>query len=62
MRVTDPHKAGRGYKVVSKCSGIHESTVRQIILWVLFLEDGCPVKMTSKAQLRIFYEVKKNNK
>uniref|UniRef100_A0AAR2K185 Transposase Tc1-like domain-containing protein n=1 Tax=Pygocentrus nattereri TaxID=42514 RepID=A0AAR2K185_PYGNA len=60
------HKAGKGYKAISKTLEIHQSTVRQTIYkWRQFgtvatlPRSGRPVKMTPRAQRRHINEVKK---
>ena len=64
------HKAGKGYKSISKSLDVHQSTVRQIVYkWRKFSNVatlprsgrcGCPAKMTARAQCRMLNEVKKN--
>ena len=61
------HKAGKGYKSISKSLDVHQSTVRQIVYtWRKFstvatlLKNGHPAKMTARAQRRMLNEVKKN--
>ena len=61
------HKAGKGYKSISKSLDVHQSTVRQIVYkWRKFstvatlLRSGHPAKMTARAQRRMLNEVKKN--
>lgn len=65
-KIVDLHKAGKGYKVISKTLEIHQSTVRQTIYkWRQFgtvatlPRSGRPVKMTPRAQRRLINEVKK---
>lgn len=62
-RVADLHKAGKGYKAISKCLGIHQSSVRQIFYkWRQFStmatlpRSGHLAKMTPLAQCRILNE------
>lgn len=66
-RVVELHKSGKGYKLISKTLGIHQSTVRQILYkWrehgtvATLPRSGRPAKMTPKARRRILNEVKKN--
>uniref|UniRef100_A0A3B4X5Q9 Transposase Tc1-like domain-containing protein n=1 Tax=Seriola lalandi dorsalis TaxID=1841481 RepID=A0A3B4X5Q9_SERLL len=68
-RIVDLHKAGKGYKVISKTLEIHQSTVRQTIYkWRHFgtvatlPRSGRPVKMTPRAQRRLISEVKKQTR
>uniref|UniRef100_A0A3B4TNE5 Uncharacterized protein n=1 Tax=Seriola dumerili TaxID=41447 RepID=A0A3B4TNE5_SERDU len=65
-RMVDLHKAGKGYKVISKTLEIHQSTVRQTIYkWRHFgnvatlPRSGRPVRMTPRPQRRLINEVKK---
>lgn len=65
-RIVDFHKAGKGYKTISKSLDVHQSTVRQIIYkWRMFGTvtslpwSGRPAKMTPRVQCRILREVKK---
>lgn len=65
-RIVDLHRAGKGYKVISKTLEIHLPIVRQTIYkWRHFgtvatlPRSGRPVKMTPKAQWRLINEVKK---
>ena len=65
-RIGDLHKAGKGYKVISKILEIHQSTMRQTIYkWRHFgtvatlPRCGRPVKKTPRAQQRLISEVKK---
>ena len=67
LRIVDLHKAGKGYKSISKSLAVHQSTVRQIVYkWRKFStaatlpRSGRPVKMTARAQRRLLNEVKKN--
>ena len=67
LRIVDLHKAGKGYKSISKSLDVHQSTVRQIVYkWRKFStvatlpRSGCPAKMTARAQRRMLNEVKKN--
>ena len=67
LRIVNLHKAGKGYKSISKSLDVHQSTVRQIVYkWRKFstvatLPRSCrPAKMTSRAQRRMLNEVKKN--
>ncbi|KAI7813750.1 putative dentin sialophosphoprotein-like [Triplophysa rosa] len=62
-RIVDLHKAGKGYKVISKTLEIHQSTVRQTSCkWRHFgtvatlPRSGRPVKMTPRAQRRLLNE------
>ena len=61
------HKAGKGYKSISKSLDVHQSTVRQIVCkWRNFSTvaslpwSGRPTKMTARAQRRMLNEVEKN--
>ena len=61
------HKAGKGYKSISKSLDVHKSTVRQIVYkWRKFStvatlpRSGRPAKMPARAQRRMLNEVKKN--
>ena len=65
--IVDLHKAGKGYKSISKSLDVHQSTVRQIVYkWRKFStvatlpRSGRPAKMTARAQRRMLNEVKKN--
>ena len=65
LSIVDLHKAGKGYKSISKSLAVHQSTVRQIVYkWITFSTaatlPGYPVKMTARAQRRLLNEVKKN--
>ena len=67
LRIVDLHKAGKGYKSISKSLDVHQSTVRQIVYkWRKFStvatlpRSGRPAKMTARAQRRMLNEVKKN--
>ena len=67
LRIVDLHKAGKGYKSISKSLAVHQSMVRQIVYkWRKFStaatlpRSGRPVKMTARAQHRLLNEVKKN--
>ena len=67
LRIVALHKAGMGYKSLSKSLDVHQSMVSQIVYkWRKFStvatlpRSGCPAKMTSRAQLRMLNEVKKN--
>ena len=69
LRIVDLHKAGKGYKSISKSLDVHQSTVRQIVYkWRKFstvatLPRSCrPAKMTARAQRRMLNGVKKNPK
>uniref|UniRef100_A0A8C5Q5S0 Transposase n=1 Tax=Leptobrachium leishanense TaxID=445787 RepID=A0A8C5Q5S0_9ANUR len=66
-RIVDLHKAGKGYKSISKSLDVHVSTLRQTVCkWRKFStvatlpRRGRPVKMTARAQRRMLNEVKKN--
>lgn len=66
-RIVELHKAGRGYKSISKSLDVHVSTVRQIIYkWREFKtvatlpRRGRPAKMTARAQRRMVSEVRRN--
>ena len=63
LRIVDLHKAGKGYKSISKSLDVHQSTVRQIVYkWRKFSTvatlpgNGCPAKMTARAQCRMLNE------
>ena len=63
------HKAGQGYKSISKSLDVHQSTVRQIVYkWRKFStiatlpRSSRPAKMTARAQRRMLNEVKKNSR
>ncbi len=64
-RVVDIHVAGKGHRVTSKTSDIHQSTVRQIVYKWRYVtmatlhRSGHPAK-APKAHCRMFNEVKKN--
>ena len=65
LRIVDLHKAGKGYKSISKSLDV-QSTVRQIIYkWRKFStvaalpRSGRPAKMTTRAQCRMLNDVKK---
>ena len=67
LRMVDLHKAGKGYKSISKSLDVHQSTVRQIVYkWRKFStvatlpRSSHPAKMTARAQRRMLNEVKKN--
>ena len=67
LRIVDLHKAGKGYKSISKSLDVHHSTVRQIVYkWRKFStvatlpRNRRPAKMTARAQRRMLNEVKKN--
>ena len=67
LRIVDLHRAGKGYKSISKSLDAHQSTVRQIVYkWRKFStvatlpRSGCPAEMTARAQRRMLNEVKKN--
>uniref|UniRef100_A0AAZ3QD12 Transposase n=1 Tax=Oncorhynchus tshawytscha TaxID=74940 RepID=A0AAZ3QD12_ONCTS len=67
LRMVDLHKAGKGYKSISKSLDVHQSTVRQMVYkWRKFStvatlpRSGRPAKMTARAQYRMLNEVKKN--
>jgi transposase len=67
LRIVDLHKAGKGYKSISKSLDVHQSTVRQIVYkWRKFSTvatlpmSSRPAKMTAKGQRRMLNEVKKN--
>ena len=67
LRIVDLHKAGKGYKSISKKLDVHQSTVRQIVYkWRKFStlatlpRSGHPAKMTARAQCRMLNEVKRN--
>jgi transposase len=61
------HKAGKGYKSISKILDVHQSTVRQnVYKWRKFCtvatlpRSGFPAKMTARAHHIMLNEVKKN--
>jgi transposase len=61
------HKAGKGYKSISKSLDVNQSTVRQIVYkWRKFStvatlpRSGRTAKMTARAKRRMLDEVKKN--
>ena len=63
LRIVDLHKAGKGYKIISKSLHVYQSTVRQIVhkgfsTVATLPRSGCPAKIT--AQHRMLNEVKKN--
>ena len=67
LRIVDLHKAGKGYKSISKSLDVHQSTGRQIVYkWRKFStvstlpRSGRSAKMTARAQHRTLNEVKKN--
>uniref|UniRef100_A0A803JLP3 Transposase Tc1-like domain-containing protein n=1 Tax=Xenopus tropicalis TaxID=8364 RepID=A0A803JLP3_XENTR len=67
LRIVDLHKAGKGYKSISKSLAVHQSTIRQIVYkWRKFStaatlpRSGRPVKMTARAQHRMLNEAKMN--
>ena len=67
LRILDLHKAGKGYKSISKSLDVHQSMVRQIVYkWrkfstvATFPRNCCPAKMTERAQCKMLNEVKKN--
>ena len=67
LRIIDLHKAGKGYKSISKSLDVHQSMVRQTVYeWRKFSavatlpRSGRPAKMTARAQRRMLNEVKKN--
>ena len=67
LRIVDLHKAGKGYKSISKSLDVHQSTVRQnVYKWRMFStvatlpRSGHPAKMTARAQCRMLNEVKNN--
>jgi transposase len=67
LRIVDLHKAGNGYKSISKSLDLHHSTVKQsVYTWRKFCtvatlpRSGRPAKMTARAQRRMLSEVKKN--
>ena len=67
LRMVALHKAGKGYKSISKSLDVHQSTVRPIVYnWKKFStvatlpRNGHPAKMTARAQHRMLNEVKKN--
>ena len=71
IRIVDLHKAGKGYKSISKSLDVHQSTVRQNdYIWRKSIYGESTVatlprsvrlaKMTAKAQRRKLNEVKKN--
>ena len=67
LRIVELHKAGKGYKSISKSLDVHQSTVRHIVYkWRNFStvatlpRSGRPAKMTGRAQRRMLKEVKKN--
>ena len=69
LRIVDLHKAGKGYKSISKSLAVHQSMVRQIAYEyrkfstaATLPRSGCPVKMTARAQCRLLNEVKKNHR
>ena len=66
-RIFELHKAGKGYKSISKSLDVHVSTVRQIIYkWREFKTvatlpgGGRPTKMTARVQRRLVSEVRRN--
>ncbi len=61
------HKAGKGYKSISKIMGLHKSTIRSIICkWKMLgtvmnlPRSGRPPKISPRAQCKIIQEVAKN--
>lgn len=65
--IVELHKAGKGYKTISKSLDVHVSTVRQIIYkWREFNtvatlpRRGRPAKISPRAQRRIINEVRRN--
>ena len=67
LRIVELHKAGKGYKSISKSLDVHQSTVSQMVYkWRKFStvatlpRSGRPAKMTAKTQSRMLNEVKKN--
>uniref|UniRef100_A0AAZ3P444 Transposase Tc1-like domain-containing protein n=1 Tax=Oncorhynchus tshawytscha TaxID=74940 RepID=A0AAZ3P444_ONCTS len=67
LRIVDLHKAGKGYKSMSKSRHVHQSRVSQMVCkWRKFStvatlhRSGRPAKMTARAQRRMLNEVKKN--
>uniref|UniRef100_A0AAZ3S9Y9 Transposase Tc1-like domain-containing protein n=1 Tax=Oncorhynchus tshawytscha TaxID=74940 RepID=A0AAZ3S9Y9_ONCTS len=67
LQVINMHKAGKGFKSISKSLDVHQSTVRQIVYkWRKFsavatlLRSGHPAEITASAQCRMINEVKKN--
>ena len=67
LGIVDLHKAGKDYKSISKSLVVNQSKVRQIVYkWrklstaATLPRSGRPVKMTVRAQRRLFNEVKKN--
>lgn len=60
------HKAGKGYKSISKITGLHQSTIRSIIRkWKMLgtvmnrPRSGRPTKISPKMQRKIIKEVAK---
>ena len=67
LRMVDLHKAGKGYKSISKSLDVHQSMVRQIVYTLrkfstvaTLPRSGHPAKMTTRSQRRMLNEVKKN--
>ena len=67
LRIVDLHKAGKGYKSISKNLDVHQSMVRQIVYkWRMLStvatlpRSGHPAKMTARSQHRMLNEIKKN--
>ena len=66
-QVLEAHKAGKGYKKISKLYRIHLSTVRQIVYkWRLFKttatlhHSGQPPKITPRNRRKLVLEVTKS--
>lgn len=66
-RIVDLHKAGKGYKSISKSLDVHVSTVKQTVYKLRKFRAvaslprcGRPLKMSGRAQRRMLNEVKKN--
>ncbi|MBN3314585.1 XRCC4 protein, partial [Atractosteus spatula] len=66
-RVVDAHQAGKGYRMTSKDSRLHQSTVRRIVYkcrkfntTVTLPRSGRPTKITPRARRIIFREITKN--
>lgn len=58
--LTETHEAGKHYKSFAKDLGIHQSTIRQTVSKVATIPSSCrPVKITPRAQLEIFQEVRR---
>lgn len=67
LRIVDLHRAGKGYKSISKNLDVHHYTARHVVYKgrqfstvSTFPRSGRPVKMSARAQYRMFNEIKKN--